>query len=213
MAFNINTFKSNGLALGGARPSLFEVVIPIWPGASDNISKKVSLVAKASSIPPSAVDSIDVGYFGRKIKIVGDRTYPNWSITVMNDEDFDVRSGFEIWHNRLNTAVGNIQTTTSRLTGNESYKIDIDVIQYSKLGEAPRGGQKGIRKYKLYGAFPVAIDAISLDWDATNQVEQFNVEFAYDYWIAEPIDGSSAESELNPPTTLISPQISTTIET
>lgn len=196
MAFNINTFKTRGLELGGARPSLFKVIVPVWAGAESSISEKLSLVAKASSLPPSAIDSIDVGYFGRKIKIVGDRTYPNWSITVMNDEDFAVRRAFEIWHNQLNSAVGNLQTTGQRLlssTGN--YKVDIEVIQYSKTGEEPQDSNNGIRRYTLFGAFPVAIDAISLDWDATNQVEQFNVEFAYDYWIADVIDGSSAESE------------------
>lgn len=199
MAFNISSFKSEGLVLGGARPSLFEIELASWPGSGTEAPKQLKLLAKASSLPPSAIDSIDVGYFGRKIKVVGDRTYPNWSVTIMNDESFMLRQSFEVWHNLLNTAVTNLQNTGTQLGSFSSvaggaidssgYKIDLAVKQFSKLGG------EAIREYTLYGAFPVAIDAIAVDWDATNQIEQFNVEFAYDYWIAGATASGSNDSE------------------
>lgn len=190
MAFNIEDFKSKGLALGGARPSLFEIILTNWPG-SGAAGAQLRFLAKASSIPPSVVESIDIPYFGRKIKLVGDRVFTNWSITVMNDENFLIRNAFLNWHEQLNgkkTNTMNNEVTTSPNT----YKRQIFVRQYSKGGDGV-GEDGSIFQCQLVGAFPVTIDAIQLDWDAINQVEQFDVEFAYDYWVAgaginSPID-------------------------
>lgn len=180
MPFNIEQFKSNGLILSGARPSQFEIRMTGWPASGSVAPQKVTLLAKASSAPPSIIDSVDVPYFGRKIKVYGDRIYPNWAVTFMNDEDFNLRDRLEAWHNAINTPdtnlmVGTTPLVTNQTAGTTSYKQDMEVIHYGKAGNI-------IRIYKIYGAFPVSIDAIPLDWDATNQFEQYNVEFAYDYW-------------------------------
>ena len=98
MAFNINQFKTNGLVLGGVRSSLFEVelTLPIQVG-SQAVTNKIMFTCRASSIPASTVGIIEVPYFGRKIKLSGDRTYDNWSVTIINDEDYSVRNAFEGW--------------------------------------------------------------------------------------------------------------------
>lgn len=183
MPFNVEEFKSNGLRLGGARPSLFEIEINDWPGSElvRESPRRLSFFAKASSLPPSIVESIDIPYFGRKIKMVGDRVFPNWSITVMNEEDFQVRKSLLNWHEALNAKVPNVLG----LVGNTStdistYKKDIKIRHYTKTGKINF-------TCTLVGAFPVTIDAIQLDWDAINQIEQFDVEFAYDYWIGKEI--------------------------
>lgn len=185
MAFNIETFKSDGLNLGGARPSLFEIQMNAFPGSSGtSVPNRIKFLAKASSIPPSVVESIDIPYFGRKVKIIGDRVFTNWSITVMNDEDFFVRNAFMNWHEKLN---GKITNQMSEVNPSPlSYKSNIIVKQYSK-GGLDYGFQQEpgvIFKCTLVGAFPVTVDAIQLDWDAINQIEQFDVEFAYDYWVS-----------------------------
>lgn len=187
MAFNIEQFKSDGLYRGGARPSLFQIEIENWPGAGPQTTSKLRFLAKASSIPPSVVESIDIPYFGRKVKIIGDRVFPNWSITVMNDEDFLVRNAFVNWHEFLN---GKITNEMSNGVGPApiSYKRIVTVKQYSKGGfdfqNAGTDDAGVLFSCSLMGAFPVTVDAIQLDWDAINQVEQFDVEFAYDYWVA-----------------------------
>lgn len=200
MAFSINDFKANGLVLGGARPTLFQVIIPNFPTLSGStigfgttngptLTGKVQLLAKAASLPPSLVDSIDVGYMGRKIKVTGDRTFPNWGCTIMNDEDFRVRNVFEDWHEILNSREPNLLTRVAPASGASqgstdpnNYKRDIMLVQLSKAGQE-------IKIYTLVGAFPVTVSPIALDYDATNQIEQFDVEFAYDYW--QPTDAST----------------------
>lgn len=182
MVMSINEFKSNGLIGGGARPANFRVIIPTWPGSSQTAARKTSFLAKAASLPPSVVDPIEVPYMGRRIKIMGDRTFPGWSITVMNDEDFDLRESFEEWHQLLNARQENI-LSRPLTTNPESYKVNIVVEQLSKDGSS-------LYRYTLVGAFPTVVDQIQLDWEAINQFEQFNVEFQYDYW--EPFELTSS---------------------
>ena len=180
MAFNINAFKQNGLTLGGARPSLFQVEISLpdaLQGRFAGVLQKFTFTCRASSIPASTVASFDVPYFGRKIKLAGDRTFADWNVTIMNDEDFEVRKMFEAWsslmnHNEFNTKDANAP--------NNAYKAnDAIVKQFGKLGE-----QELIASYIFNGMFPTEISAMELDWDSTNTIQTFNVTFAYDYWIA-----------------------------
>lgn len=187
MPFNIEQFKSQGLSFGGARPSLFEIRLTDWPRAIPATPRKLSFLAKASSLPPSVVESIDIPYFGRKIKILGDRVFPNWSVTVMNEEDFNVRNSLLNWHEHMNSKVPNILHQTDGSIS--EYKKNVSVIQYDKAGSISY-------TCTLVGAFPVTIDAIQLDWDAINQIEQFDVEFAYDYWVPGQYDGRAPDGPI-----------------
>lgn len=175
MAFNIDQFKVNGLQYGGARPALFSVAVspPAVIGLDLTSTRKFEFTARAASLPEMTLDSIQIPYFGRKIKIAGDRTFADWRVTVMNDEDFGVRAMFEKWSNAMNRLVSNTRQAEINV---ENYKATMNVVQYGKDGTV-------LREYEIVGAFPTTIDAIDLDWDTTNAVETFNVGFAYDYWI------------------------------
>jgi hypothetical protein len=144
-------------------------------------SQRASFLIRAAQLPASTVDPIDIPYFGRKIKIAGDRTFADWTVTAMNDEDFGLRNDMEAWLNFINTHQSNRSAATSGSPVN--YKTDIRVEQYGKSGPGSEAGI--IRSYRIVGAFPTSVDAISLDWDTTNAVETFDITFAYDYWIPE----------------------------
>ena len=177
MPFNVNAFKTRGLFYGGARPSLFDIQLSVPQGIGiDNLTvQNFSFVARATELPASEVASFDVPYFGRKIKLAGDRTFADWRVTVMNDEDFAVRAMFEKWSNAINRMVANVRDPglDNEVVG---YKTDVLIQQWSKDGFL-------IRSYVLVGAFPTTIDAISVDWNSTNAVEEYAVTFAYDYWV------------------------------
>ena len=175
MPFNISAFKSNGLVYGGARPSLFNVFMSVPAGLGiDNVSvDKFRFVCKTAELPESVVSSIDVPYFGRKIKVAGDRSFSDWSVSVINDEDFSVRAMFEAWSNALNRLVSNVRDPAISA---EQYKVDLDIVQYGKDGST-------LRSYQLIGAFPTQISGIALSWESASAIEEFTVNFAYDYWV------------------------------
>jgi len=174
MAFNINEFIGYGLKLGGARSTLFDVVLslpPGIPGVDPSAMQKFRFTCKATAAPASRVASIDVGYFGRITKVAGDRTFDDWDVTVVNDEDFLVRDTFEAWHNAINTIVSN-----RKLLPGNTYASRGTITQFGKGGNI-------IKQYDIYDLFPTVVEPMALSWDNQNQIQEFGVTFAYNYWI------------------------------
>lgn len=192
MPFNVSTFASQGLPFGGARASLFEVFLTLPGGiAEPNAESQFRFVCKASSIPASTVGSIDVPYFGRKVKMAGNRTFDNWQVTVLNDEDFLVRNAFEKWSSYINSHQNNLRDA-SVITeqGQASYRTTATVNHYAKTGVFAGGTNAGdaalpTRSYTFVNIFPINIGNIELNWETTDAIEEFTVEFAYDYWVAD----------------------------
>tara|TARA_Y100000389_G_scaffold41400_1_gene36101 strand:+ start:13729 stop:14262 length:534 start_codon:yes stop_codon:yes gene_type:complete len=173
MSFNINEFKSQ-LVGGGARPTLFQVQIlnPVDPAADF----KVPFMVRAAGIPGSTVGQYEVPYFGRNIKYAGDRTFEDWTITVINDEDFAVRNAMEAWSNAINTHDSNVRALP------QDYKSNAIITQFSKDGDP-------LRSYVFEGMFPVTIDQIEMDWGTVDAIEEFGVTFSYDFWRVEGVTG------------------------
>lgn len=172
MTFNINNFRNQGIINGGARPSLFQIELGQLPSTLDTIaSKRFTFTCRGSQIPPAIIDSVEVPYFGRKVKFAGDRTFPDWSVTVINDEDYTVRDMFESWSSLMNGYVNNI-----KMAPFNTYKTTAKVTHFGK-------GKVIIKEYIIDGIFPTSIDPMDLDWDATNTIQTFGVTFAYDWWI------------------------------
>lgn len=186
MAFNISNFRAQGLVQGGARPTQFDINITLPSGvAATGVDRKIKFLARATSLPASIIESIPVPYFGRTIKVNGDRVFQDWTVTVMNDEDFLIRTAMENWSNRINTHISNrLDPAYKSLVPSNaggSYKAIAEVYQYGKTGPGDSSGV--VRSYKFDGIFPTVISEIGLDWEATNQVENFQITFAYDWWV------------------------------
>lgn len=167
MAFNIDEFKSQ-LGGGGARPNLFRVQLlnPIDPSADT----KLSFMVKATAIPASTVGTMEVPFMGKKVKFGGDRTFAEeWSVTVINDEDFAVRNALESWSNAIHTHSSNLRATP------DLYKSQGQVIQLNK-------NLREIREYTFEGIFPTTISSIQLSWETNDTIEEFECSFAYDQW-------------------------------
>ena len=88
--FSIETFRSTALKGSGARANLFDVQMTGLPGGF--ATTDITYTCKAAQIPGSAVTPIDVPYFGRVIKVPGNKTFENWTITIINDESFSARN-------------------------------------------------------------------------------------------------------------------------
>tara|TARA_B100000809_G_scaffold2482_1_gene2836 strand:+ start:49 stop:636 length:588 start_codon:yes stop_codon:yes gene_type:complete len=173
MAFNITAFRS-GMAFDGQRPNLFEVTIP--KGTGDIFDgDDLNLFAKGTSIPGATIGTVIVPYFGREIKLAGNRTFPEWTITVLNDENFSFRSQFENWMHLINGHGDNVRGTGGTST---SYTKTANVKQYGKTGSGTTSAH-----YSFVNLFPTDLSEITLDWGDNDTVEEYTVTFSYDYWI------------------------------
>ena len=170
MPFSVNDFRAQ-LTGGGARANLFEVILP-FPGASNpgEASQKFTFMCKAASIPGSDIGMIEVPYFGRNIKLAGNRTFAEWSTTIINDEDFAVHSGIVNWMNMIQAHSENIRTGDVG-----DYQVDATVNHYGKTGDL-------IKTFNFINLFPTALAAIDLGWDQNDAIEEFACTWQYDYW-------------------------------
>lgn len=170
MAFNINEIRSQ-LTFGGAKSSLFQVSISNPINGIANL--KIPFMVQAAQIPESTLGTIEIPYFGRKVRIAGDRTFAEWTVTIMNDEDFLIRNSMEQWMSSINSHEGNVRRFGTAASA--SYKTLARITQFSKTG-AP------LREYTFNGLYPSSISSIAMDWNNTDDIERFDVTFQYDWW-------------------------------
>jgi hypothetical protein len=177
---NLTNFKSN-FSGGGARPNLFEcqIYFPSGVTGSQAAAKASTFLVKAASIPSSNLGLIEVPYRGRKLKVAGDRTFESWTVTVINDTDFKLRKAFEEWMNLINRHVSN---TSNLPSGALSYYKNLTVKQ---LGRA--NSDTSLATYTFVDAYPTVISNIELNYETNDAVEEFTVEFNYQYWTNESV--------------------------
>jgi hypothetical protein len=173
MAFNVNQFRSQ-MTGDGARPNLFEVTCPFpsfaVPGTAQ---QKLTFMARSAQLPGSTLGIVPVNYFGRELKFVGNRTFADWTINIINDEDFVIRNAFERWMNGINSHSLNVRNPAAQTP--VGYSVDAEVRQYGKAGNE-------LKKYKFIGVFPTDLAPIELDWGSNDAIEEFTVTLTYQWW-------------------------------
>jgi len=180
----ISDFKSR-LSGGGARPNLFEVELA-FPNAvaiDNDVLQKSRFLVKAAALPASTIAPIDVPFRGRILKIAGDRTFETWTITVLNDTDFSIRSAFEKWMNVINR-----MSDATGVVDPEAYQKDAVVKQLDRDGGV-------LRSYKFWDIFPTNISTIDLSYETTDTLEEFTVELQVQWWEAYKGTSVSAGGE------------------
>ena len=168
--FKIDSLKGK-LQGGGARANLFKATLN-FPGYAGGDTELTSFLCKAAQLPASVVGQIDVPFRGRQLKVAGDRTFENWTVTIINDDLFKARDAFERWMNGFNQ-----HKNGEGLVRPTDYQTDMVVEQLTRDGLVSK-------TINIRGAFPVNISGIDLSYDTTDAIEEFTVEFAYQYWEA-----------------------------
>ena len=180
----ISDFKSR-LSGGGARPNLFEVELafPDAVAIDNDVLQKARFLVKAAALPASNIAPSEIPFRGRILKIAGDRTFETWTITVINDTDFSIRSAFEKWMNVINKmsdATGQVDP--------EEYQKDAVVKQLDRDGSV-------LRSYKFWDIFPTNISTIDLSYETTDTIQEFTVELQVQWWEAYKGTSPSAGGE------------------
>jgi hypothetical protein len=173
----ITDFKSK-MSGGGTRSNLFEVELS-FPSAINvdaNVLDKSRFLVKAAALPSSNLTPLEVAFRGRTLKLAGDRSFESWTITVLNDTDFAIRSAFEKWSNYMNRLSDNTGATDPAV-----YQTDAFVYQLGRDGGI-------LRAYHFYDTFPTAISSINLSYE-TESIQEFTVELQVSWW--EAIKGTS----------------------
>ena len=172
----LSQFKSTLLG-GGARPNLFEVELTTLPTGITWDGEVFRYLCKAAALPASNIAQIDVPFRGRIFKVAGDRTFDVWQITVINDEDFKIRTAFESWMGLISKLDNNMGATNP-----DAYMTNATVFQLGRGSQKESRDNSGsnnavLKEYEFVDIFPTAISAIDLSYDTSDAIEEFTVDF------------------------------------
>ena len=186
---SITNFRDR-LVGGGARPNMFEVniTLPEQVQGLGDISQDMRFLVKAAEIPAANIGNIPVPFRGRVLPVAGDRTFDPWTVTIINDSQFNIRDAMEQWSNLINDLqfdVGDINPA--------DYQTKAEVFQLSRQSQGSGGQSAGkggeiiqtLRTYNFEGIYPTEVSSIALDYGATDQIEEFQVTFNYLFWTTD----------------------------
>ena len=173
---SISQFKSS-LIGGGARPNLFEVELTTLPAGISWNSENFRFMAKAAALPAQNIAQIDVPFRGRIFKVAGDRTIDTWTVTIINDESFELRNAMEQWTEVIAKLDNNLGATDP-----SAYMTNAKVFQLgrgsSKSSKDSTGTSNAVLKeYEFIDIFPTTVSEIALSYDTGDTIEEFDVEF------------------------------------
>ena len=180
----ISTFK--GAFDGGTRPNRFQIEGIIGSHMTDTMGTMPddmeTVFVKAGSMPAQTVGVIPIPYRGRIVKFPGDRTYQEWTFTVIDDAgdehgSANFRRKFEGWHESFNMHEENKVATTDVLNGTNTGVYTQWTVQQIDMSGIPIAD----RKVTLVNCWPVEIGAIELTYDTADTLTEYSVTIAYDY--------------------------------
>lgn len=157
----IDQFKAQ-LIGGGPRGNRFRVFLP-------RAGNKIEFLAKASQIPAATIGEVLVPFKGMTLKLAGDREYADWTVTIINDNEFSARTALESWQNDIQ---GHGTSTGMATT---DYLLSRAFVE--QLGK----DDSVLARYEFFNCFPKEIGSIELSYESEG-LEEFEATFAYSHW-------------------------------
>ena len=146
---------------GKSRLDRFRITLPTPEG----VVKEV--MVKAAGLPGRTVGVVELKHKGATIKIGGEPTYNDWTITVYG-EDYEEYKRFFDWMNAVAEFSENVR-------GNPvDYKVNNVTVDQLGIDNSI------IASATLEGVFPTSIDDISYDNESTDTVVEFGVTLSVD---------------------------------
>jgi hypothetical protein len=158
----IDQFKAQ-LIGGGPRANRFRVFVP-------RTGNKIEFLCKATSIHAATITPVEVPFRGQVLKLAGDRTFEDWSITVINDNEFSARTALEAWQEEIQ-GFGTSDGATST-----DYLISRAFVE--QLGK----DDSVLARYEFFNMFPNSIGTIDLSYENGDALEEFETTFSYSHW-------------------------------
>jgi len=174
MSFSVNDLRT---AMGmGVRPNLFRVTFAAGFIAAQG--SQASVLVKSAALPGESIGMIEVPHVGgRRLKVAGDRTFTDWTMTVLNDKDYTVRTALETYQNKFVDIDYSKSTLGKRLANGAQAALTVVTIQ-----QLDADGERTLRTYTLNNCFVTEISTIDLSYDSSDAIEEYTVNWTYDYF-------------------------------
>lgn len=162
----VNDFVQNFTI--GSRANLYTVEI-------QDMDQKLKFVCKAAQIPGKTIGPIEVKYLNNTIKVAGDPVFDDWTITILNDEDFAIRLQLEEWQEKIK----NNDKAVGQSSLNEYFRT-------ATVRQLNRDGSENVNSaYKFHNMWPTTVDPIELAFESADTIVEFGATFAFSHWTKE----------------------------
>ena len=158
----IDEFKSQLIA-GGVRSNRFKVYIP-------RMGENIEFMCKTAAIPGSTLPVVEVPFRGHRLKIAGDRTFEDWTVTIINDIEFTARTAVENWMSSIQQLDSGVGATS----------LDY-LVSRATISQLNRDDSV-IATYELFNMYPQTLNNIELSYDTSDEIQTFDVTFSYSHW-------------------------------
>lgn len=170
----------NKVKSGMAKTNLFIVNIPF-----SNLGTLLEFRAKGAQLPSSELGTLEIPHRGRKIKVPGQRTFSDWTITVMETKNMEIRVILEKWMDLMNGS------TTNSINSSYTQKVIVRPIY-----TVADGTQQSPFIMTLEGTFPTNISPIEFSFDEQTAPLEYQVTFAYAYHTITNASSGYGDSEI-----------------
>lgn len=161
--FHVNDLKSN---LGAfARGYLFNIFFISAPVAVTE--EKISYLVRASSVPESTIDPIEVPWQGQMYKIGSTHTFSEWECTFNVDREASILTQMHEWSRLIHDPATNLQGVPSDYFG----EIQIEQLDVQN---------NVISTFQLHQCWPSTVGAIDLAHD-NKDIAQLSCTFTYNW--------------------------------
>lgn len=193
--FSIDNFRGAFTRPARGHRFLCSITTPVGSPIKFVSDDKVSYLCKSSALPSATIDTIELSYYTRNIKIPGKRTFSPITLTFLHHENYKIRTRFESWVNLLNDPEDNVRLisydqlfatltlvhyaqqgkleSAKKIVFNSEKKLNEEVTYNYVTGEANE-----IARYDLYKAFPTSLGGLQFSHD-NDDIQTFDVEFQY----------------------------------
>lgn len=146
----------------GVRPNLYKMEIFGLP-------EKLQFLCKTTQLPGMNIGAIEVPYQNHKVKVAGDATFDDLTVTVTLDNDFSIRNELESWLEDIR-ALDDVQGSEPSI-----YKQTGSIIVLDNR-------KVEIAQYDYIGLWPNSLAPIDFGFDQSDTIAEYSVTFSYDYW-------------------------------
>jgi hypothetical protein len=172
MGISLQDFISNLSNI--VRPNRFKCIVSPPTGMLSNIidSEVLQFYVHGATMPDRTFGEIPLKYFGMELKIPGNETNSDLTLTVLLDEEWETRDFFLKWCNLI----------SSREDNSKGYMSDLFSDSYINVSSLDGDGNE-LRTVKYVNIFPKAVSEIELNMDTIDSAATFQVTLGYSHWI------------------------------
>ena len=158
----IDQFKAQ-LIGGGPRANRFRVFLP---RAGNNIE----FMCKGANIPAATLSEVVIPFRGANLKLAGERSFADWSVTIINDMEFSARTALEAWQMQSQAMDRGEGATT------------LDYLLSRGFVEQLNKDDSVLARYEFFNMFPKNIGEIALSYETVDALEEFTVDLTFSHW-------------------------------